>query len=357
MQTPRQLRLTNRAMSIASTKLTSQPYIGRFAPSPTGPLHFGSLVAAVASYCDAKANNGKWLIRMEDLDKPREVAGAAKTILLQLESFGFEWDGESSQSKIMYQSQRSDIYENYLYNLQRNGFVYSCHCSRKEIADSSILMGVDGAIYPKTCFKKMLENTLQISHKKPSSDFHASASRMDAGSQRINVEGATKISFKDAIQGDISQALQTDVGDFILKRKDGIFAYQLAVVADDALQNVTHIVRGADLLDSTPRQIYLQYLLDFSTPNYAHTPVATNAQGEKLSKQTLAQPCFFTKSPKQFAEQALLIQQLFNALTFLGQNPPIDMQKNATLGETWRWAFAHWKVSQVPKKRAIVANI
>jgi glutamyl-Q tRNA(Asp) synthetase len=325
-------------MSIASINLNSQPYIGRFAPSPTGPLHFGSLVAAVTSYLDAKKNNGKWLLRMEDLDKPREVAGAAKTILLQLESFGFEWDDE-----IVYQSQRSDIYENYLYNLQRNGFVYSCHCSRKEIADSSILTGVDGAIYPKTCFKKMLENV----PKKSSSVFHASGSRMDAGSQRINVEGATKISFKDAIQGNISQTLQTDVGDFILKRKDGIFAYQLAVVVDDALQNVTHIVRGADLLDSTPRQIYLQYLLDFSstnlpTINYAHVPIATNAQGEKLSKQTLA-------TAVEIGDPAIL---LFRSLQFLGQNPP-KMLVLENLADVWRWAIDNWQLENVPKQRAI----
>jgi glutamyl-Q tRNA(Asp) synthetase len=325
-------------MSIASTNLTRQPYIGRFAPSPTGPLHFGSLVAAVASYLDAKKNNGKWLLRMEDLDKPREVAGAAKTILLQLESFGFEWDSE-----IVYQSQRSDIYENYLYNLQRNGFVYSCRCSRKEITDSSILMGVDGAIYPKTCFKKMLENV----PRKSSSVFNASGSRMDAGSQRINVEGATKISFKDAIQGDISQTLQTDVGDFILKRKDGIFAYQLAVVVDDARQNVTHIVRGADLLDSTPRQIYLQYLLDFSstnlpTINYAHVPVATNEHGEKLSKQTLA-------TAVEIGDPAIL---LFKALQFLGQNPP-KMLVLENRADVWRWAINNWQLENVPKQRAI----
>jgi glutamyl-Q tRNA(Asp) synthetase len=330
-------------MSLESINSASQPYIGRFAPSPTGPLHFGSLVAAVASYCDAKKNNGKWLIRMEDLDNPREVAGAADTILRQLENFGFEWDGD-----IVKQSDRSEIYAEYLNNLQRNGFVYACTCSRKEIADSAIFNGVDGAIYPKTCFKKMLENASENS----SSDFHASASRMDVGSQRINVEGAQKITFFDAIQGEISQTLKTDVGDFILKRKDGFFAYQLAVVVDDARQNITHIVRGADLLDSTPRQIYLQYLLDFDLPNYAHAPVATNKAGEKLSKQTLAES--ISASPENAAR--LAEHQLFEALTFLGQSPAVEMKKNATLGEVWRWAIANWQVSQVPKKRAIIAN-
>ncbi len=311
------------------------PYIGRFAPSPTGSLHFGSLVAAVASYCDAKANKGKWLIRMEDLDRPREVAGAADSILQQLESFGFEWDGDDSSTKIVYQSQRTDIYQAYLQQLKHNGLIYTCTCSRKEIADSSIASGIDGAIYPKTCLNKTLQNSLQNSP----SDFNTSASRIDIGSQRINVDNAPKISFLDAIQGEISQTLQTDVGDFILKRKDGFFAYQLAVVVDDALQNITHIVRGADLLDSTPRQIYLQNSLGFDLPNYAHIPIAVNNEGEKLSKQTLAKPI----------STRLAEHQLFEALSFLGQNPPADI-KNASLGESWRWAISNWNLAKVPKQ-------
>jgi glutamyl-Q tRNA(Asp) synthetase len=310
-------------MSIASTK----PYIGRFAPSPTGSLHFGSLVAAVASYCDAKSNNGKWLLRMEDLDKPREVNGAADAILQQLEQFGFEWD-----DAIIYQSQRSEIYDDYLSHLKRNGFIYTCTCSRKEIADSAIFNGIDGAIYPKTCYQKIQSN-----------EKHAAASRIDIGSQRINVDNAQKIAFVDAIQGDVAQTLQTDVGDFILKRKDGFYAYQLAVVVDDALQNITHIVRGADLLDSTPRQIYLQNLLDFDIPNYAHVPVATNIAGEKLSKQTLAQPI----------ESGLASQLIFEALHFLGQNPPLEL-KNARLDNCWHWAISHWNLANVPKQEKIM---
>jgi glutamyl-Q tRNA(Asp) synthetase len=310
-------------MSIASTK----PYIGRFAPSPTGSLHFGSLVAAVASYCDAKSNNGKWLLRMEDLDKPREVNGAADAILQQLEQFGFEWD-----DAIIYQSQRSEIYDDYLSHLKRNGFIYACTCSRKEIADSAIFNGIDGAIYPKTCYQKIQSN-----------EKHAAASRIDIGSQRINVDNAQKIAFVDAIQGDVAQTLQTDVGDFILKRKDGFYAYQLAVVVDDALQNITHIVRGADLLDSTPRQIYLQNLLDFDIPNYVHVPVATNIAGEKLSKQTLAQPI----------ESGLASQLIFEALHFLGQNPPLEL-KNARLDKCGHWAISHWNLANVPKQEKIM---
>jgi glutamyl-Q tRNA(Asp) synthetase len=323
-------------MSTAFTRLGANlcaNYIGRFAPSPTGPLHFGSLVAAVASYCDAKANHGKWLLRMEDLDKPREVAGAADTILRQLEGFGFEWD-----EPLICQSQRSDIYQEYFDQLKQNGFVYSCTCSRKEIADSAIASGIEGVIYLKTCFKK--------SQDLSTSENNASAGRMDTGLWRINVDDAQIISFNDAIQGTISQHLARDVGDFVLQRKDGFFAYQLAVVVDDALQNITHIIRGADLLDSTPRQIYLQQLLGFNQPNftklsYAHVPVAVNAQNEKLSKQTLAKPITPEAAP-------VLV---FEVLQFLGQQPPPEI-KNATLAETWRWAIANWQLENVPKSRS-----
>ena len=313
------------------------PYIGRFAPSPTGPLHFGSLVAAVASYCDAKANNGTWLLRMEDLDTPREIVGAADTILQQLDVFGFEWDGE-----IVFQSQRSEIYEEYLYQLKRDGLVYACTCSRKEIADSAIFNGIDGAIYPKTCFNK----TLKLSTNK----FNDSAKPINACSWRVNVDDAKIIRFNDAIQGEISQHLNADVGDFILKRKDGLFAYQLAVVVDDALQNITQIVRGADLLDSTPRQIYLQYLLGFNTHDlkkisYAHVPIATNIAGEKLSKQTLAEPININ----------LAVHQLFDALHFLGQTPPAEL-KNAKLDESWHWAIEHWNLAKVPTAIQIRAS-
>ncbi len=307
-------------------------YIGRFAPSPTGPLHFGSLVAAVASYCDAKAHEGKWLVRMEDIDKPREMPGAADDILRTLEAFGFGWDGE-----IVYQSQRSQLYEEALAQLQAKNVIYPCTCTRKEIADSSHLMGIEGAIYPKTCYQKMANLSTR--------DFNASASLMDTASQRINVDDAGLISFNDAIQGEISQHLACDIGDFILKRKDGFFAYQLAVVMDDAAQGVNHVVRGADLLDSTPRQIYLQQLLGIDTPHYAHVPVATNTQGEKLSKQTLARALDTNRSNIE----------VFEALSFLGQRPP-EAIKNATLDEVWRWAISNWQLANVPKSRALVRN-
>ncbi len=305
-------------------------YIGRFAPSPTGPLHFGSLVAAVASYCDAKAHHGKWLVRMEDLDKPREMPGAADDILHTLEAFGLAWDG-----KIIYQSTRDAYYEATFEQLKQH--TYPCICTRKEIADSSHKMGIEGAIYPKKCYRKIANLS--------TSNFNASASHIDTSSQRINVDDAGLIAFKDAIQGDNSQQLAHDIGDFILKRKDGFFAYQLAVVVDDAAQGVTHIVRGADLLDSTPRQIYLQQLLDAQTPHYAHVPVVTNPLGEKLSKQTLAQALD--------ASRANIV--LLEALSFLGQNPPPEI-KNATLDEVWRWAITNWQLENVPKSRGLIKS-
>ncbi|OGV78451.1 MAG: tRNA glutamyl-Q(34) synthetase GluQRS [Methylotenera sp. RIFCSPLOWO2_02_FULL_45_14] len=294
--------------------------IGRFAPSPTGPLHFGSLVAAVASYLEVKTHQGRWLLRMEDVDKPREIKGAADAILHSLEKLGFEWDGE-----VLYQSQRNGLYEEAFNSLKNKQLIYPCTCTRKEIADTTNQFGIDGIIYPGTCLSHPLKPNV-------------------ANAWRIKTN-ALEISFVDAIQGEIKQTLSQNVGDFILKRADGLFAYQLAVVVDDAAQGITHIVRGADLLDSTPRQIYLQQLLGFSTPHYAHVPVASNATGEKLSKQTLAKPI----------ETSVANHHLHDALCFLGQKPPAAI-KNATLNEMWRWAFLYWNLEAVPKTRQILAD-
>lgn len=309
-------------------------YVGRFAPSPSGPLHFGSLVAAVASYCDAKSNfyngkAGKWLIRMEDIDKPREMKGAAEDILRTLEAFGFEWN-----EPIVYQSQRTEIYEHYLTDLKRNSLVYACSCSRKEIADSSANIGIEGAIYNKNCLFKTVKSGASTAWRLNTS--------LETDLTVLKAQKAHVTSFHDTIQGEVSQNIATDIGDFILKRADGLFAYQLAVVVDDAAQGVTHIVRGADLLNSTARQIYLQQILGFSAPHYAHVPIATNQAGEKLSKQSLAKPI-----DARFASE-----QLFNALQFLGQNPPAEMA-NATLSEVWRWAIENWQLENVPKQTKI----
>ncbi|HEY7986381.1 MAG TPA: tRNA glutamyl-Q(34) synthetase GluQRS [Methylophilaceae bacterium] len=284
-------------------------YRGRFAPSPTGPLHFGSLIAATASYLDAKANNGKWLVRMEDLDPPRDPPGTASNILKTLEAFGLEWD-----EPVIYQSQRAPAYEQALYKL--DNYTYRCTCSRKEIADSA-LQGIEGAIYPGTC-RHGQNNSLQ-------------------GAWRLRTD-LQEIVFDDLIQGPQSQVLERDIGDFVLKRADQFYSYQLAVAVDDAFQNITHVIRGADLLASTPRQIYLQRLLGLPTPHYAHLPVVVNAQGEKLSKQTLAAAL----------DTSNTVQLICRALSLLGQHPPA-LLLNSSVNEVWQWAIAHWKLSAIPR--------
>lgn len=285
--------------------------IGRFAPSPTGPLHFGSLVAAVASYCEARSQGGQWLLRIEDVDTTRRVEGASEDIIRTLQRYGFEWDGE-----IVYQSLRSDYYEQALTRLRNLRLAYACTCSRKEIADSSTQMGIEGAIYPGTC----LHHPIKASA--------ASAWRLKT--HTIN------IGFEDRIQGWQAHAMAADIGDFVIKRVDGLFSYQLAVVVDDALQGVTQVVRGADLLNSTSRQIYLQQCLGYTTPLYAHIPLVKNADGQKLSKQNLA---------TSIADMPP-VEMLYQALRFLQQSPPTSI-KNATLETVWRWAIDHWQINRL----------
>jgi glutamyl-Q tRNA(Asp) synthetase len=259
-------------------------YIGRFAPSPTGPLHAGSLVAALASYLDARTNHGRWLIRIEDIDEARTVAGAAEDIIQTLAAFGMRSDGE-----ILWQSTRQIRYSAAFDKL--GDAVYACACSRKEIADSRLTLAADGAvIYPGTC-----RNGLA-----PGRTPRAWRLRVPAAS-----DPHALIQFDDRWQGLISENLTEHVGDFVLKRADGFWAYQLAVVVDDAEQGVTDIVRGADLLESTPRQIYLQRLLGLSTPCYLHVPAVVNDRGEKLSKQTGAQPLDVGSPIKALMEAAV----------------------------------------------------
>ena len=298
---------------------SAPPYRGRFAPSPTGPLHFGSLVAAVASYLQARQHHGQWLLRMEDLDRPREMAGAADDILRTLQAFGFEWDGA-----VLYQSRRDDAYAAALAGLQDAGLVYGCACTRREIADSAV-HGIDGPVYPGTCRNGLLTGRSPRAWRLVTED-------------RV-------IDFDDAIQGRLSQNLQRDIGDFVLKRADGLYAYQLAVVVDDAEQGITDIVRGADLLDSTPRQIYLQQALGCATPTYAHVPVATNASGEKLSKQTLAAAL----------DQHQAVALLWQALHFLGQQPEPALRE-ADLDAVWAWAHAHWRLDRISRQRLLPAG-
>lgn len=288
-------------------------YTGRFAPSPTGLLHIGSLLTAVASYADARSNGGKWLIRMEDLDPPREMAGAASHILHTLEAFGFEWDGE-----VAYQSRRYALYEETLCRLQTAGLVYPCHCSRKDW-QAGARRGADGFVYNGRCRHPDQRPALQGKHP----------------AWRIRVPDRV-IGFSDGIVGGYAQNLARDIGDFVLLRADGYWAYQLAVVADDAEQGVTHIVRGQDLLVSTPRQIYLQQCLGVPTPQYAHLPLLTNAQGQKWSKQTLA-PALDLNRREQ------LLRQVFRYLK-LPEAPETDRP-----AELLDWAVAHWDMDKVPK--------
>ena len=295
------------------------PYRGRFAPSPTGPLHFGSLVAALGSYLDARANEGVWLLRMEDVDTSRNVPGAADDILRTLLAFGFEWDGS-----VVYQTCRLDAYAAALEQLKQAGLAYGCACSRKEIADSATHAAIDGGLaYPGNCR-------------------HGLAPGRTARAWRLRVDDR-ELAFDDRLQGRVAQHLERDVGDFVLRRADGLFAYQLAVVVDDALQDITHVVRGADLLASTPRQIWLQHCLGYRQPDYAHLPVAANSAGEKLSKQTLAQPLTVARASAE----------LVAALRFLGQGVPEELGR-AGVAEVWAWARENWSFAAVPRQPLIV---
>jgi glutamyl-Q tRNA(Asp) synthetase len=318
---------------------SSANYRGRFAPSPTGPLHFGSLVAAVGSYLDAKHHRGTWLVRMEDLDIPRCVFGAADGILRTLEAFGLH-----SDEPVIYQSQRTAAYEEALRQLQASGVAYPCCCTRKEISDS-VLIGIEGPVYPGTC-----RNGIPAGREGRAWRVRADKFPSPLGGEGLGERGGTflpspqpspykgegVVSFDDALQGRITQHLESEIGDFVVKRADGLFAYQLAVVVDDAFQGITHVVRGADLLASTPRQIYLQYLLGLPTPHYMHLPVAVNDVGEKLSKQTLAAP----------VDDSHAVATLVRVLDFLQQRPPADLA-GGDVGTVLDWAVENWDAARL----------
>lgn len=284
-------------------------YTGRFAPTPSGYLHFGSLVAALASYLDARSVGGKWLMRMEDLDPPREVPGAQEGILQTLEAYGFEWDGE-----LVRQSDRHEAYQAIIHRWFSQGLAYACTCSRKQ------LEGYNG-IYPGFCR-------------------NAGHSPEDAAI-RIRVP-ELEYRFEDRVQGEFRQHLGRDAGDFIIRRRDGFYAYQLAVVLDDGWQGVTDVVRGADLLDSTPRQLYLQELLGLPQPRYLHVPLITQPDGHKLGKSY--------RSPPLPPDQATPL--LLRGLRALGQKTPAELN-NATPREVLDWAIAHWDANSIPHLGAI----
>ncbi|ALG69470.1 tRNA glutamyl-Q(34) synthetase GluQRS [Beggiatoa leptomitoformis] len=288
--------------------MTTPLYRGRFAPSPTGYLHFGSLLTAVGSFLHARHHQGEWLVRIEDLDIPRNVQGASAAILDTLIQLGMYWDGE-----VWYQSQRLTHYQTALACLNTRQLTYPCICPRRLTT---------GMIYSGYC------------RTHPPASFLAHAIRLKTNTDIIRIN--------DEIQGEIRQNLADSVGDFVLKRRDGIFAYQLAVVVDDAAQGITHIVRGVDLLDNTPRQCYLQTLLQYPTPYYAHLPLIVDTTGRKLSKQNHAPPINPTHP----------IPLLYQVLKLLGQQPPLFLY-NSTLPTFWEWAIAHWDTRKIPPTQTL----
>ncbi len=298
--------------------MTGEParYMGRFAPSPTGPLHFGSLLAAVASFAQALVSDGRWLVRIEDIDPPREQPGADKLILDALEAYGFEWDGPVS-----YQSTFTARHEELVGQLVESGLAYPCSCSRRDLAD--VARGPLGAIYPGTCRNGCVADEFAV---------------------RIRVND-DPVEFEDALQGQYSQRLESESGDFVIRRRDGLIAYHLAVVADDFDQGITEIVRGIDLLDSTPRQIHLQRQLGFSEPRYMHIPVAINNDGQKLSKLT--------------GSVAISVEnveaELFLALRCLNQQPPDDLA-DCPIETIWRWVADNWDASSLRGETTIPAS-
>lgn len=280
-------------------------YRGRFAPTPSGPLHFGSLVAAVGSFLDARAQGGEWLLRMEDVDPPRVVPGAADAILRTLEAYGFEWNGA-----VMWQGRRGLAYQAAVDKLVSAGRIYSCSCSRKILA-AGARRGVDGFVYPGTC------------RGHPPSP--STALRFVVPDDRV--------SFRDALLGRVACDVARECGDFVLKRADGVFTYQLAVVVDDAEQGITHVVRGADLLASTPRQIVLQKALGCPSPVYKHLPIVLDAMGLKLSKQTLAAPL----------NDANPLPALVLAAGFLG----MDLEGVDSVSGFWGQACRAWRSNRI----------
>ena len=287
-------------------------YRGRFAPTPSGPLHFGSIVAALGSCLDARAQGGEWHLRIDDLDPPRTLPGATSDILRCLEALGFEWDGE-----VELQSRRRDAYHAALHRLRCRNLVYPCCCSRKEVAELA-MAGAEAPVYPGTCRGGM------------------QAGR-PARALRVLTAGA-RVQFDDRVLGPQTRELERDAGDFVLYRADGIYAFHLAAAVDDAEHGMTDVVRGADLLESSARQIWLLQRLGLPVPRYAHLPVALNADGQKLSKQTRAAP----------VDAAQPVPVLLRTLRFLGQAPPAELDE-ADGGQVWRWAIAHWDLARVPR--------
>ncbi len=284
-------------------------YVGRFAPSPTGELHFGSLVAAVASYADAKHHNGRWLLRIDDIDPPRKADGSSESIITTLSSFGFKWNGP-----IRWQSQREGSYRQAITSLRERSLAYPCRCSRRQI-EKTARPGLEGMIYPGTCRQWDGKGAAQVSVRMRTTQ--------------------TQTSVPDRVLGQISHNLEQDIGDFVIFRADGVTAYQLAVVVDDYLDNITHVVRGADLTLSTPRQVYLQRQFGYPTPQYAHIPLVRDNRGEKVSKSDGANP-IDTGRP---------LSTLKAAWQFLKQRPLTEPIGN--VDEFWTAAGKTWRIESL----------
>lgn len=285
-------------------------YIGRFAPTPSGPLHFGSVVAALGSFLEARKHSGQWLLRIEDIDTPRVQEGAADAILTGLEKLGLYWDGP-----VVYQSQRLEAYQTALDSLFAQQLTYLCSCPRKL---------TKGRPYPGTCRNG------------------PGASPGNRYATRLKTDDAAVV-VKDALQETLRQCIRQQIGDFILKRSDQLFAYHLALVVDDAWQDISHVVRGVDLWDSTPRQVYLQKLLTLNTPYYCHLPIAVNERGRKISKTNHAQAVLLKNSPAQV---------LLQALAFLGQEPDASLV-SGSVEEIINWSIEHWQLEKVPRTTEI----
>ncbi len=280
---------------------------GRFAPTPSGPLHFGSLVAALGSYLHSKSRGGQWFVRIDDLDTERTISGIDSEILKTLETFGLHWDGE-----VLYQSSKIAAYHEAIVQLSDKDLIYPCACSRKEIGDQP---------YPGTCRKGLSndKNNLSIrllTNNKP-------------------------VEFHDLKQGLFKQNIEAEIGDFVIKRADGYIAYHLATMVDDEWQKITEVVRGADLLNSTPRQIYIQKLLGFSQTEFLHLPIATDEKGQKLGKSNGALKIEENPFPPS--------QLIYKALNFLGQSPPEKLQ-HETVDNCIQWGLDHWSINSVPEE-------
>jgi glutamyl-Q tRNA(Asp) synthetase len=305
-----------KSSSVTATTIAEaeRPYRGRFAPSPSGPLHFGSLIAAVGSCLEARSRGGEWLVRIEDIDPPRERHGAADDILATLDRCGLHWDGP-----VLRQSRRLDAYEAALQQLSAAGLLHPCHCSRAQLAalpENQLRAPGDELFHPPQCLA-------------------ASAGTHDRPAQRLRAPDRD-VKFVDRVQGAQCSNVAHTVGDFVLKRRDGLYAYQLAVVVDDAHQGITDVVRGADLLSSTARQVVLQQALRLPAVTYMHLPIAVGPGGIKLSKSEDA-PALSRSSPAA---------QVAAALEFLRQDPPADLS-HAPLAEVWHWALAHWQPRRI----------